>query len=135
MYHNVMVGNNNHARVIQGVPPHAQLIAPPVSVCNAFPSSRVPISIYLSPQEIQEHDIFDDVAQHPPVGIVPSGINAWPHDVPLPSETAAEILRQLASRYLDHPNSQVDTVRVDLSPGGGGFRVVIALEIQVGAPL
>ena len=75
------------------------------------------------------------MAQHPPGGIVPSDINAWPHDVPLPSETAAEILRQLASRYLDHPNSQVDTVRVDLSPGGGGFRVVIALEIQVGAPL
>ena len=114
---------------------HMHKLLPHLFLCVTHILSRIPISICLSPQEIQEHDIFDDVAQHPPVGIVPSGINAWPHDVPLPSETAAEILRQLASRYLDHPNSQVDTVRVNLSPTGGGFRVVIALEIQVGAPL
>ena len=130
MYHNV--GNNNYARVIHA---QAQVISPPVPVCNILPLSRIPISICPSPQEIQEHDIFRNVAQHPPVGIPPSDLNACPHGVPVPGEPAAEILRQLASRYLDHPNSQVDTVRVELIPAGGGFRVIIALEIQVGALL
>lgn len=135
MYHNA--GNNNYARVIQGpgVPARAQVIAPPVHVCNILPPSRIPISVCLSPQEIYEHDIFGDVAQHLQAGIAPSGLNAWPHEVPVHGEPAAEILRQLANRYLDHPNSQVDTVRVELNPGGGGFRVMIALEIEVGALL
>jgi len=127
MYHNV--GTNNYARAIHA---QAQVISPLVPVCNILPLSRIPISICLSPQEIQEHDIFGDVAQHPPAGITPSGLDACPREVPVPGEPAAEILRQLASRYLDHPNSQVDTVRVELIPAGGGFRVMIALEIQVG---
>jgi len=36
---------------------------------------------------------------------------------------------------LDHPNSQVDMVCVELIPASSGFRVMIALEIQVGALL
>ena len=91
----------------------------------------MPISVYLSLQETQEPAIFGDMAQLPQAGIAPDGLNAWPHEVPIPGEPAAEILRRLASRYLDHPDAQVDTVRVELSPAGG-FRVMIALEIQVG---
>jgi len=132
MYHNV--GVNNYARVIRGVPAQAQVIVPQVPVCNTLPPLQIPISVCLSLQEIQEHDIFGDVAQHPPAGTAPDGLNAWPHEVPVPGEPATEILRQLASRYLEHPDSQVDTVRVELSPTGG-FRVIIALEIQVGGLL
>jgi hypothetical protein len=130
VYHDV--GVNNYARVIQGVP--AQVIAPQVPVCNILPPWKIPISACLSLQEIQGHDVFGDLAQPPPAGIAPGGLNAWPHEVPVPGEPATEILRQLASRYLDHPNSTVDTVRVELSPAGG-FRVIIALEIPVGGLL
>lgn len=69
-------GINNYARVIQGVPAQAEFIAPQVPVCNISPPLRIPILGCHSPQEIQEHDIFDDVAQHPPVGIAPDGLNA-----------------------------------------------------------
>jgi len=88
------------------------------------------ISGCLSLQEVLEYDIFGDAAQPAQDGTAPDGLNAWPHEDPAPGETTAEILRQLASRYLDHPDSQVDMVRVERDPAGG-FRVIIALEIQV----
>ena len=46
----------------------------------------------------------------------------------MPIEPATEVLRQLASRYLNQPDSQVDMVRME--PGlGGRIRVVITLEL------
>jgi len=45
----------------------------------------------------------------------------------MPIEPATEVLRRLARRYLDQPDSQVDMVRME--PGlRGGVRVVIAVE-------
>lgn len=134
MYHDIGVNNYHDARVIQGAPAQAQVevIAPQVPVCNILPPWKIPISICLSLQEIQGYDIFGDVAQHPPAGIAPDGHNTWPHEDPVPGESATGILRQLAGRYLDHPDSQVDAVHVEPSPAGG-IRVIIALEIQVGA--
>jgi len=44
-------------------------------------------------------------------------------------QPAAENLRRLASRYVHHPDSQVDMVRME--PGSAGrYKVVIALEIS-----
>lgn len=90
---------------------------------------RPHISGCLSLQGVREYDIFGDAAQPEQVGTAPDGLNARPHEGPAPGEVTAEILRQLASRYLDHPDSQVDMVRVERDPVGG-FRVIIALEIQ-----
>lgn len=94
---------------------------------------RSHISGCLSLQEGLEYDIFGDAAQPAPANTAPDGLNAWPHDDPAPGATA-ENLRQLASRYLDLPGSQVDMVHVERDPAGR-FRVIIALEIQVAAIL
>ena len=56
----------------------------------------------------------------------PSAHRAPPHG----QQHATENLRQLASRCVHHPDSQVDMVRVE--PGtvaSGGFKVVIVLEM------
>ena len=77
-------------------------------------------------------NIFDDAGRHAPAGPDLDTDNAWPHECPVPSEAAVEILRQLAGRYMpvDQPDSRVDMVRVELSPNDG-FMVTIVLEIQV----
>ena len=79
---------------------------------------------------MQERDIFGHAAQHTPAGPAPEAFNARLHEGPVPGEPATEILRQLVSHYLHHPGSQVGMFHVELGPAGG-FRVTIALEIQV----
>lgn len=47
---------------------------------------------------------------------------------PAPGQPATENLRRLASRYLNHPDSNVDMVRME--PGlAGRYKVVIVLEM------
>jgi len=56
--------------------------------------------------------------------------NSSPHRAPDVGQPAAEnpSLRRLASRYIHHPDSQVDMVRME--PGSvGRYKVVIVLEI------
>jgi hypothetical protein len=43
---------------------------------------------------------------------------------------ATEELKCLMSRYLDNPDSQIDTFRVGLSPSGSRLRVMIVLDID-----
>ena len=53
-----------------------------------------------------------------------------PHQPPfaLPSQSTTVNLRRLAGRYLNHPDSQVDMVRME--PGSAGrYKVVIVLEM------
>lgn len=45
--------------------------------------------------------------------------------------SAMEGLKRLADRYLHDPGSQVDTVRMGLSPSGGRLRVMIMLDIDL----
>ncbi|KAF8274319.1 hypothetical protein EI94DRAFT_1714164 [Lactarius quietus] len=45
--------------------------------------------------------------------------------------SATEDLKRLMSRYLDNPDSQVDTFRVGLSPSGGRLRMMIVLDIDI----
>jgi len=89
---------------------------------------RLHVSGCLSLQEVLEHDIFGDAAQPAQAGTATDGLNALPHENPAPGEAPAESLRQLASSYLDHPDSQVDMVCVERNPAGRR-RVIITLEI------
>jgi len=50
------------------------------------------------------------------------------HRAPALGQSTAENLRRLASRYLNHPDSQIDMVRME--PGSAGqYKVVIVLEM------
>jgi hypothetical protein len=89
---------------------------------------RLHVSGCLLLQEVLGYDIFGDAAQPAQAGTATDGLNAWPHENPAPGEATAEILRQLASSYLGHPDSQVDIVCVERNPAGG-LRVIIFLEI------
>jgi hypothetical protein len=80
------------------------------------------------PQENQEHDIFPYNPQHAPPFpaqvAFPDPIANW---IPR-GQPAAENLRRLAIRYLQHPYSQVDLVSME--PGAVGLcKVVIVLEL------
>jgi len=75
----------------------------------------------------REIDIFDYAGQHAPAP-APAFVDELPHQAHVPIEPATEVLRRLASRYLNQPGSQVDMVRME--PGlGGGVRVVITVEL------
>jgi hypothetical protein len=71
------------------------------------------------------------------IGYAPQGVVPGPIQVAFPAssthrsatgEPAAENLRRLASRYVYHPDSQVDMVRMEAS-SAGRYKVVIVLEI------
>jgi len=99
MYHNV--------GLVQGVPDHEQVIAPETQYNGPF--------------------------CHPPQGVMPGLIQAGFADPSSqqahPSgQPTAENLRRVASRYLHHPGSWVDMVR--MGPGSAGrYQVVIVLEM------
>ena len=82
-------------------------------------------------QENQGSDPFGNALQG--VQVVPDPTPAALPDPPAPrvpalGRSAAENLRRLASRYLNHPDSHIDVVRME--PGHAGrYRVVIVLEM------
>ena len=77
---------------------------------------------------LKDIDIFDHAGQHDPAALAPAFVDELPHQAHVPIEPATEVLRRLASRYLNQPGSQVDMVRME--PGlGGGVRVVITVEL------
>ena len=49
------------------------------------------------------------------------------HRIATPNPAGAENLRRLASRYLHHPDAQVDMVSVEVG-AAGRFKVVIVLD-------
>jgi hypothetical protein len=72
------------------------------------------------------------IRERPPP--MPEGTDPFSQNVPNPDPSrmsATEDLKRLMSRYLDNPDSQVDTFRVGLSPSGGRLRVVIMLDIDI----
>ncbi|KAH9981762.1 hypothetical protein BJV74DRAFT_853968 [Russula compacta] len=97
-------GINNYARVAQYVRVQGQAIAPPAL----------------------DMGIFNYAALHAAPG--PAG--AIFHHGPVPNEPATEALRQLANRYLQQANTQVDMVGIEQDPAGG-FKVVITLKSAV----
>ena len=68
------------------------------------------------------------VDQHAAAGPGLPHINELRHQVPALGEPATEILRRLANRYLNHPDTQVDMVCMEPGPAGG-IRMVITLEL------
>ncbi|KAI9455945.1 hypothetical protein BJY52DRAFT_1188164 [Lactarius psammicola] len=70
---------------------------------------------------------------HAPPPAMPDVANPFSRNVPNtdPSGTSAmEDLKRLANRYLDNPDSRVDTLRMGLSPSGRRFMVMILLEVD-----
>ena len=81
-----------------------------------------------SVQGYKEYDRFG-YAQHIVPGPAPTQAAFPRHQVPAPGQPGAENIRRFASRYLYHPSSRVDMIRME--PGAaGGFKVVIILEVS-----
>ena len=72
-----------------------------------------------------ERNPFGYVPQHNAPGLVQV---AFPHPIPTPN-LAAENLRRLAIRYLQHPDAQVGMVNMEAG-AAGRFKVVIVLELH-----
>ena len=117
---------NNYPRGDQGIPVEA--VGPPAPVCTSYMIFR---HRHVQPNlSLKEIDIFDYAGQHAPGGLAPAFVDEFPHQAHLPVmiEPATEVLRRLASHYLNQPDSQVGMVHME--PGlGGGVRVVITLEL------
>ena len=93
-------------------------------------NSSSPISAQLdsSLQGYQENDHLG-YARHIVPGPAPTEATFPRHQVPAPAQPGAENIRRFASRYLHHPSSRVDVIRME--PGvAGGFKVVIILEVS-----
>jgi len=73
-------------------------------------------------------DTFGYSAQQPSAGPTPAFLGEWPHQPPFPNEAATEVLRRLASRYLNQRDAHVYVFRIEPCPAGG-FRVEIILEL------
>ncbi|KAI0245451.1 hypothetical protein BJV78DRAFT_1365354 [Lactifluus subvellereus] len=102
------LGVNNYARPVQGVQAQAQVFGPPAP--------------------IQGNGIVPYVPQRAEAG----PYQAFPDDLPYqapPDARQAENLRRLASRYLHHPNSQVDMIRMEQDLAGRP-KVVIILDMD-----
>jgi len=82
-----------------------------------------------TPQENPGNEYFGCA----PKDVVPGStqaafFNSSPHLAPDLGQPAAENLRRLASRCIQHPDSKVDMVRME--PGSvGRYKVVIVLEM------
>jgi len=82
-----------------------------------------------APQDLPINGVSRD--RPPPM---PDVVDAFSRSVPesAPSGmSATESLKRLADRYLHDPGSQVDTLRMGLSPSSGRLRVMIMLEIDI----
>jgi hypothetical protein len=79
-------------------------------------------------QEPHNADNCNNANPHVAPGLAQAAIlDPLLHDALPPDEAAADNLRRLAIRFLRHPDSQVDMVRME--PGAAGrFKVVISLE-------
>ena len=72
-------------------------------------------------QEVQED--YDGLLDNPPEAF-PA---VWPHPAAPANMPPANGLRVLANRYLNNPDSHVNTFQIKTSPGGR-FEILIALE-------
>lgn len=79
----------------------------------------------LSPKAI---GTFNDEVQQAAAGPAPAFLDEVPQQDPAPNGRASEVLRQLAIRYLNDPNSQLAMIRME--PGHiDGVTVVITLKL------
>ncbi|KAI0306188.1 hypothetical protein B0F90DRAFT_1923814 [Multifurca ochricompacta] len=94
-------------------PPVLNNAMPPYIYHNVKATQGIPAQAQAVTPEFQGDGGFGYAPQY--IAPVPTGVfpNEWPHQAPVPSEPAAELLRQLASRYLHHPDSLVDMVRME----------------------
>lgn len=77
---------------------------------------------------MKDIDIFHYAGQDEPAERAQALLDEGPHQVPVFNEPAREILRRMANRYLNDPESQVNMIRME--PGtAGGIRVDITLGL------
>ena len=73
-------------------------------------------------------DLFHHACQDEPANLARAFLDEGLRQVPVFNEPAGEILRHMANRYLNDPDSQVNMIHME--PGtGGGIRVEITLEL------
>lgn len=102
-----------------------------------MPPARAPVchlhillTVYLT-MFMPQHLPNNGVRERPPP---PEGTDPFSQNVPNldPSRmSATEDLKRLMSRYLDNPDSRVNTFRVGLNPSGSRLRVMIMLDIDL----
>lgn len=108
------------------VPPHIEYNMPPAHVCTHTHSFCLR-SVCIVPDCIRTQGIPNG-DQVPPTS-TPDVARNVPNSGP--SRTSArEHLKRLANRYLHNPDSRVDTLRMELSPSGSRFMVMIILEVD-----
>ena len=78
-------------------------------------------------QDIQDGVVRD---RPPPMQDVTDTSRSVPESVSS-GMSAKECLKRLADRYLNDPCSQVDTLRIGLTPSGRRLRVMIELDIDI----
>ena len=105
-------------------PPKPMSIHRPPYVLNSLECIYLTI---LSPKVI---DTFNDDVQQVAGGPAPAFLDEVPHQDPVLNGRASEVLRQLALLYLNDPNSQLATIRME--PGHANSEevtVVITLKL------
>jgi hypothetical protein len=122
-------GNAEHMFAARGPRRGEHYYIPPahVHVRNFHILHRVCLTVP-TPQDVPNNGIRE---RPPPM---PEGADPFSQNVPNPDPSrmsATEDLKRLMSRYLDNPDSQVDTFRVGLSPSGSRLRVMIMLDIDI----
>jgi hypothetical protein len=76
---------------------------------------------------LKEIDQFHHAGQDEPADLV-QVLDEGLHQVPIINEPAREILRRMANRYLNDPDSQVNMIHIEQGTAGG-IRVEITLEL------
>jgi hypothetical protein len=110
----------------QGNPGQAQPNAP-VGILIRAPYMCV--QPFFLTQEHQEHARFGYAPQQVAPGPIQAAFfNLPPHQNPAPGQPAAVNLRQFASHYLHHPNSQVNMIFMEPGPAGH-CRMTIILDM------
>ncbi|KAF8274291.1 hypothetical protein EI94DRAFT_1714076 [Lactarius quietus] len=84
---------------------------------NIPPAHDLPNGVVRGPSPAMPY-VTEDTSRNVPES-VPSGM------------PAKECLKRLADRYINDPCSEVDTLRMGLTPSGGRLRVMIVLDIDV----
>ena len=77
---------------------------------------------------LKEIDQFHHAGQDEPADLAQALLDEGLHQVPIFNEPAREILRRMANRYLNDPDSQVNMIHIEQGTAGG-IRVNISLEL------
>ncbi|KAF8475316.1 hypothetical protein DFH94DRAFT_119620 [Russula ochroleuca] len=114
----------------QGVAPQPIVANPAYVFPNAGHAQGIPAQTRPNASVNLERNPFGHVPQHnAPDPVQAAFSHPFVHRIPTPTQAGAENLRQLASRYLQHPDAQVDMVSMEAG-AVGRFKIVIILRLH-----